>query len=277
MWGRPVADIDTTALRDALALGHMSASNFVALCNALDELRASAADLSAQVETLKVAAAWWQAEVVEQSGRAMTAEASLTAVTAERDRQLQRAEDIHADRMRWAERYADWRARAEAAEASAETAERERDEARSYAQAVSDTNRDNCDRAEAAEAEIARWPHDWETRFPCDGFCSDAPEEDCSRHGRTPAELWRIVTEVQAQRDAAQARVVELTAEVERITGHAAEYFRKLAAVRDLAEFKPVNTSAFHYSYYDGWRAAMARVLDELPAVGAALNGATDD
>jgi len=42
----------------------------------------------------------------------------------------------------------------------------------------------------------------WKERFPCDGMCSDAPEEDCSRHGRSPADLWRIISEVAAERDA---------------------------------------------------------------------------
>lgn len=42
----------------------------------------------------------------------------------------------------------------------------------------------------------------WKERFPCDGLCSDAPEEDCSRHGRSAADLWRIISEVAAERDA---------------------------------------------------------------------------
>lgn len=34
---------------------------------------------------------------------------------------------------------------------------------------------------------------DWfKDRFPCVG-CSDAPEEDCPRHGRTPSELWEAI------------------------------------------------------------------------------------
>ena len=41
-----------------------------------------------------------------------------------------------------------------------------------------------------------------ERRFPCDAGCFDAPEEECSRHGRTPAELWAIVESVQSQREA---------------------------------------------------------------------------
>jgi hypothetical protein len=45
-------------------------------------------------------------------------------------------------------------------------------------------------RARRAEVEISRWPADWETRFPCDGMCREYAEEDCSRHGRTPAYLW---------------------------------------------------------------------------------------
>ena len=51
---------------------------------------------------------------------------------------------------------------------------------------------------ERAEAEV-EW---WKERFPCDGLCSDAPEEDCSRHGRVPADLWGIIGKLSAERDA---------------------------------------------------------------------------
>jgi hypothetical protein len=44
-----------------------------------------------------------------------------------------------------------------------------------------------------------------EDRFPCDGACVDAPEETCSRHGRNPADLWRIIGEVAAERNALAA------------------------------------------------------------------------
>ena len=42
-------------------------------------------------------------------------------------------------------------------------------------------------------------------RFPCDGVCVDAPEEACSRHGRNPADLWQIIGEVAAERNALAA------------------------------------------------------------------------
>ena len=48
-----------------------------------------------------------------------------------------------------------------------------------------------------------------EDRFPCDGGCVDAPEETCSRHGRSPADLWRIIGQVTAERDALAAQVAE--------------------------------------------------------------------
>lgn len=48
--------------------------------------------------------------------------------------------------------------------------------------------------------------------LPCDGACTDAPEEDCSRHGREPADLWRIIGEVQAQRDAAREALARVEA-----------------------------------------------------------------
>jgi hypothetical protein len=54
-----------------------------------------------------------------------------------------------------------------------------------------------------------------EDRFPCDGGCVDAPEEACSRHGRNPADLWRIIGQVTAERDALAAQV----ARVEKLAG----------------------------------------------------------
>ena len=56
----------------------------------------------------------------------------------------------------------------------------------------------------------------WEERFPCDGLCRDYAEEDCSRHGRKPAELWAFLGEVQAERDAERAR----RAKVEALAAH---------------------------------------------------------
>ena len=64
-------------------------------------------------------------------------------------------------------------------------------------------------------AEVARltaereWFND---RFPCDGVCVDAPEEACSRHGRNPADLWRIIGEVAAERNALAAQVARVEA-----------------------------------------------------------------
>jgi hypothetical protein len=57
-------------------------------------------------------------------------------------------------------------------------------------------------------------------RFPCDGVCVDAPEEACSRHGRNPADLWRIIGEVAAERNAlaaAHARESEKVWKVEEV------------------------------------------------------------
>ena len=88
-------------------------------------------------------------------------------------------------------------------------------------------------RARRAEAEVARLTAErdalqkreeylvnevewWKERFPCDGPCSDAPEEACSRHGRSPADLWRIIGEVTAERDALTAQV----ARVEEVLDH---------------------------------------------------------
>ena len=48
--------------------------------------------------------------------------------------------------------------------------------------------------------------------LPCDGACTDAPEEDCSRHGREPADLWRIIDEARAERDAAREAMAQVEA-----------------------------------------------------------------
>lgn len=61
---------------------------------------------------------------------------------------------------------------------------------------------------EWAEAEV----ESWKERFPCDGLCSDAPEEDCSRHGRVPADLWGIIGKLSAERDALAAQVARVEA-----------------------------------------------------------------
>ena len=81
-------------------------------------------------------------------------------------------------------------------------------------------------------------------RMPCDGGCNygEGPMEECSRHGRPPAEVWQIVTEVQAQRDARAAR---------------------LAAVEALADpdYPPPPPDERGAA---GWRFAMAHVRDAL-------------
>ena len=63
------------------------------------------------------------------------------------------------------------------------------------------------------QAEITRLTaeREWfKDRFPCDGVCVDAPEEACSRHGRNPADLWRIIGEVAAERDALAAKMARV-------------------------------------------------------------------
>lgn len=46
-------------------------------------------------------------------------------------------------------------------------------------------------------------------RYPCDGGCNwaDGPQEECSLHGRTPAEMWEALDKGANQRDALQARL----------------------------------------------------------------------
>ena len=59
----------------------------------------------------------------------------------------------------------------------------------------------------AAAADFDRWlaAHDAEVEarstgcdLPCDGWCNvnDGPQEECSRHGRTPRDLWGIIEDL---------------------------------------------------------------------------------
>ena len=60
-----------------------------------------------------------------------------------------------------------------------------------------------------SEVERLTTEREWfKDRFPCDGVCVDAPEEACSRHGRSPADLWRIIGEVAAERNALAGAVM---------------------------------------------------------------------
>ena len=44
--------------------------------------------------------------------------------------------------------------------------------------------------------------------LPCDGLCQEYPKEDCSLHGREPAELWEAIAEKNKQATAAEAALV---------------------------------------------------------------------
>lgn len=51
-------------------------------------------------------------------------------------------------------------------------------------------------------------------KYPCDRHCNwaDGPAEDCSKHGRPPAEVWQIVGDVSARLAAALARIAKVEA-----------------------------------------------------------------
>lgn len=57
-------------------------------------------------------------------------------------------------------------------------------------------------------AELEAKVEGFEKQFPCDGGCNpnDGPNEECSRHGRTPKELWGFIAEDIVGRDAATER-----------------------------------------------------------------------
>lgn len=49
----------------------------------------------------------------------------------------------------------------------------------------------------------------WEDDFPCDMGCyaDGSPHEDCSQHGRSPADLWSIIQQISVERDNAIRKV----------------------------------------------------------------------
>ena len=55
----------------------------------------------------------------------------------------------------------------------------------------------------------------WEEGYPCDGLCSEYPEEDCSRHGRRPLEVWQIAAKEQARADRWERAAIDAASEVE--------------------------------------------------------------
>lgn len=76
-----------------------------------------------------------------------------------------------------------------------------------------------CAMADALEASEARARasesalRDYDANFPCDGGCGyDGPEETCSRHGRSPADLWSIAEEQIKRANDAGARLREAEA-----------------------------------------------------------------
>lgn len=63
-----------------------------------------------------------------------------------------------------------------------------------------------------AEAERDRLKAEMDWRYPCDGLCGQEPAEDCSRHGRKPAELWALIGELVPERDQARAALARVEA-----------------------------------------------------------------
>lgn len=64
------------------------------------------------------------------------------------------------------------------------------------------------DRLEAQLAEVRRTSR----VLPCDGLCSDYAEEDCSLHGREPAELWEAIAAKDKRAEAAEAAIERVRA-----------------------------------------------------------------
>ena len=70
---------------------------------------------------------------------------------------------------------------------------------------------------DALRADVERWESD----FPCDSGCLEYPEEDCSRHGRKPDELWERVERQHVRADRAEATRDEAHAVLNRIAAFA--------------------------------------------------------
>jgi hypothetical protein len=78
--------------------------------------------------------------------------------------------------------------------------------------------------------------------LPCDGMCMEYPEEDCSLHGREPAELWGAIAAKGAEVDrlrATIARVEQLADEAER--NESARYIHPSRLRAALADPEPAD------------------------------------
>lgn len=87
----------------------------------------------------------------------------------------------------------------------------ERDEAREARDghfAARNMLAEKTDRLEAQLAEVRRTSR----VLPCDGLCSDYAEEDCSLHGREPAELWEAIAAKDKRAEAAEAAIERVRA-----------------------------------------------------------------
>lgn len=62
----------------------------------------------------------------------------------------------------------------------------------------------------------------FETDFPCDRACLDYAEEDCSRHGRKPADLWKRIDGLRTERDALAQTVASVNALVDKLAANGA-------------------------------------------------------
>ncbi len=82
-------------------------------------------------------------------------------------------------------------------------------------------------------AALVRALDDYEDRFPCDGACyeNQGPTEDCSAHGRTPTDLWRIIDTLRGSEAALQWLLPEL-----RARGEIIDTLTALCSVLDTTE-----------------------------------------
>lgn len=103
-------------------------------------------------------------------------------------------------------------------------------------------------------------------RYPCDGLCTDAPEEDCSRHGRTPAELWEFLNAAATELAALRPLIDYDNERVDQAQHGEQVALRQVAAVRTML----VHAEAFAVEHGAPLSAAVIRTSD----VRAALDDA---
>lgn len=100
--------------------------------------------------------------------------------------------------------------------------------------------------------------------LPCDGLCSEYPEEDCSLHGREPAELWEAIAAKNKQAEAATSRAAALEATLAEVRALRVLDRARLAKVEALLEVQH-DEGGQPWPWVAMFRAALATTSEEAP------------